>query len=153
QIVRNAGLEWLWRIKEEPHLCGRYWRDGCTLIYLLTTRMLPLACRAHLRRWRRPQQLCVALRPNPDSLILQVSGDAIAQYISHAIAQFLQALSISKPLVILDFTGVNDIDQRFLGLIIMLKKRLHRRGTALLCTGVSDDVRRLFRLNELEFLL
>ena len=50
-------------------------------------------------------------------------------------------------------TGVNDIDQRFFGLIMMLKKRLHRRGTPLLCTGVSDGVRRLFRLNELEFLL
>src|SRR5262249_60148195 len=27
-IVAKLGLEWLWRIKEEPHLWRRYWRDG-----------------------------------------------------------------------------------------------------------------------------
>lgn len=28
------GLEWLWRIKEEPALLGRYWRDGWGLLRL-----------------------------------------------------------------------------------------------------------------------
>ena len=30
--LRKLGLEWLWRIKEEPHLWRRYWGDG--LVFL-----------------------------------------------------------------------------------------------------------------------
>ena len=42
-IMRKLGLEWLWRIKEEPYLWRRYWNDGCVLFLLLFTRVLPLA--------------------------------------------------------------------------------------------------------------
>lgn len=31
---QRAGLEWLWRIKEEPALFGRYWNDGLALFGL-----------------------------------------------------------------------------------------------------------------------
>lgn len=27
-VLRGIGLEWLWRIKEEPQLFSRYWQDG-----------------------------------------------------------------------------------------------------------------------------
>jgi len=32
--LRRMGLEWLWRIKEEPELFNRYWQDGKGLIQL-----------------------------------------------------------------------------------------------------------------------
>jgi N-acetylglucosaminyldiphosphoundecaprenol N-acetyl-beta-D-mannosaminyltransferase len=41
--VQRAGLEWLWRIKEEPALWRRYLRDGASFLRLMTTRVLPLA--------------------------------------------------------------------------------------------------------------
>jgi N-acetylglucosaminyldiphosphoundecaprenol N-acetyl-beta-D-mannosaminyltransferase len=42
-IVQKSGLEWLWRIKEEPYLWRRYWNDGAVLLRLLFTRVLPCA--------------------------------------------------------------------------------------------------------------
>ena len=45
--MQHTGLEWLWRIKEEPALWKRYWLDGKALILLLLTRVLPYAL------WRR----------------------------------------------------------------------------------------------------
>src|SRR5262245_39153668 len=42
QLVQNMGLEWLWRIKEEPHLWRRYAGDFLTLLRLAITRVLPL---------------------------------------------------------------------------------------------------------------
>ena len=153
QAIRRAGLEWLWRIKEEPHLWKRYGRDGVTLLRLLATRVLPLACRAHLRRWQGSQGLTVSLRPDESRVVLQVSGDAVAQYLGYAIGRFDAALRLARPLVILDFSAVRDIDQRFFGLMLMLRKSLQRRGATLRIAGLSDQVRRLFRLNGLEFLL
>src|SRR5262249_15057360 len=39
--LRAWGLEWLWRMKEEPHLWPRYLHDGCVLLGLIFTRVLP----------------------------------------------------------------------------------------------------------------
>ncbi len=41
--VQKLGLEWLWRIKEEPNLWKRYGRDGLSLLKLLCVRVLPIA--------------------------------------------------------------------------------------------------------------
>ena len=49
--VRKLGLEWLWRIKEEPKLARRYLSDGGRLAWLLLTRVLPLSL--WLRRARK----------------------------------------------------------------------------------------------------
>ena len=153
QVLRKAGLEWLWRIKEEPHLWPRYWRDACMLGHLLGSRVLPLAYHACLTRWRRSEELKIGMQRDEDSVSLQVSGDAITPYVDLAVCQFQYALAIATPLVILDFTGVRHIDQRFFGVLLMLRKCLRSRGATLSITGVSDRVHHLFQLNELEFLL
>jgi N-acetylglucosaminyldiphosphoundecaprenol N-acetyl-beta-D-mannosaminyltransferase len=49
-LVGRLGLEWLWRIKEEPALWRRYWSDGMALVRLLTTRALPAALDARRLR-------------------------------------------------------------------------------------------------------
>jgi len=49
-LVGRLGLEWLWRIKEEPALWRRYWGDGMALVRLLTTRALPAALDARRLR-------------------------------------------------------------------------------------------------------
>ena len=41
--LQRLGLEWLWRIKEEPRLARRYAYDGGQLMWLLLTRVLPLS--------------------------------------------------------------------------------------------------------------
>jgi N-acetylglucosaminyldiphosphoundecaprenol N-acetyl-beta-D-mannosaminyltransferase len=40
-LLQKLGLEWLWRIKEEPALWGRYARDACALLLLIVTRVVP----------------------------------------------------------------------------------------------------------------
>ena len=61
-FMQRSGLEWLWRIKEEPHLWSRYFKDGMVLLQLLLTRILPLVFLARwhrLRRGRNEQDLLV----------------------------------------------------------------------------------------------
>jgi N-acetylglucosaminyldiphosphoundecaprenol N-acetyl-beta-D-mannosaminyltransferase len=61
--VQKAGLEWAWRIKEEPALWRRYASDGLQFGHLLITRVLPGAV-LQLRQQPNHQQLaeaCVAL--------------------------------------------------------------------------------------------
>lgn len=47
--MRRCGLEWLWRIGEEPALWRRYALDGAALVELLLGRLIPLALELRLR--------------------------------------------------------------------------------------------------------
>ena len=51
--MRLVGLEWVWRIKEEPQLWRRYGADGLAMLRLLLSYVVPQMW----GRWRQRQQL------------------------------------------------------------------------------------------------
>ncbi len=153
--LQKLGLEWLWRLKEEPHLWRRYWNDGLVLLHLMLTRVVPLAIRAQSlqRRCKRDGHDLVIKQVNqPDRVILCLSGFAIASHTEKAISCFRETMATKKPIII-DFSETCAIDARFLGLLLMLKKQLKVQGSGLRLMGISRRMARTFRLNGLEYLL
>ena len=154
--LRKFGLEWLWRIKEEPHLWKRYWKDGCLLLRLLLTRVLPVTMselwpgRHGNRNW---QELRINWSRNDECVTLSLSGAATARYVEKAVVHFRDALESSKKLIIVDLTATRTIDARFFGLLLMLRKQLMGRGASMKFVGVSPEIRRVFSLNEVGYLL
>ena len=60
--VQRLGLEWAWRVKEEPSLWKRYWSDGISFLKLLTTRAMPLSRLIRKKKAKGvPYQLCLCL--------------------------------------------------------------------------------------------
>jgi N-acetylglucosaminyldiphosphoundecaprenol N-acetyl-beta-D-mannosaminyltransferase len=154
-FVRSAGLEWLWRIKEEPYLWRRYWTDGKSLLRLVLTGALPLAVDSLWTRFRSAwtgRGLQIELREEAHAVIVRLSGLAIAVHIDEAIKAFRQALGKEKPIDV-DVSRIRLLDPRFFGLLLMVRKQLRRRGQALRFIGVSPAIIRAFRLNRFEFLL
>ena len=47
--MQRMGLEWVWRIVQEPQLWRRYWSDGQMLAGTMLTRLLPWSARRWLR--------------------------------------------------------------------------------------------------------
>jgi N-acetylglucosaminyldiphosphoundecaprenol N-acetyl-beta-D-mannosaminyltransferase len=47
--MQRLGLEWVWRIVQEPQLWRRYWSDGRMLVGTVLTRLLPWSARRWLR--------------------------------------------------------------------------------------------------------
>lgn len=155
QGLARLGFEWVWRIKEEPHLWRRYWHDGRVLIGLLLARILPLVAAAQWQRFGwpgKPQNLRLEQTQRPASLTLRLVGDATAPHAAHAEAWFRSALRDGKPLSI-DLTATRIIDARFFGLLLMLRKCLKSTGLDLKFIGVSRRLRRLFHLHGVEYLL
>lgn len=152
--VAHLGLEWLWRIKEEPRLWRRYWRDGRVLLRLVLTRAVPLAVADRLRRLRREssQELRVSRVESDAAVTLRLAGDATASYVAPAIAAFRAALDSKKQLLV-DLSAIRRIDSRFFGLLLMLRKQLEGSGYRLVLTGISPQTARLFRRNGVGFLL
>ncbi len=153
--MQKLGLEWLWRIKEEPRLWSRYWNDGRVLLRLLLTHVLPLAIRARSQRRRcerNGHDLVIDQAQGCDSVTLRLSGFAIACNAEKAIFRFRDAVTTNKQIVI-DFSATLAVDARFLGLLLMLRKRLKAQGAVPRFVGISVRLERVFRLNGLGHLL
>jgi N-acetylglucosaminyldiphosphoundecaprenol N-acetyl-beta-D-mannosaminyltransferase len=153
-IMRTLGLEWLWRIKEEPYLWRRYWNDGGVLLRLLFTRVLPLALWTRWLRMvyeREGQNLVVTQKRDWTSVTLSLSGPATGRHVEMAVPVFRDAILTGKQITI-DFSNTSIIDSRFLGLLLMLRKTLKGSGADPIFLGPSPRLKSIFHLNALEFL-
>lgn len=150
-IMRRFGLEWLWRIKEEPYLWKRYWSDGRVMLGLLFTRVLPFAfwTRWLQLRHKRREDFIITHDHGSETITLSLSGAANAQQVDKAIPAFREAAATRKQIT-LDFSNVCAIDARFLGLLLMLKKKLKADGAVPNFIGVSPLLEKIFCLSGLD---
>jgi N-acetylglucosaminyldiphosphoundecaprenol N-acetyl-beta-D-mannosaminyltransferase len=154
-VMQKLGLEWLWRIKEEPHLWKRYWNDGRVLLRLLLTRVLPLIVWMRwlqLKSGRHGQDLVIRQVLGEESVTVSLSGPATARHLDKVISAFRDAIATKKRIMI-DFSDTRVIDARFLGLLLMLRKKLNGNGASPTFIGLSPELERIFHLNGLGFLL
>jgi N-acetylglucosaminyldiphosphoundecaprenol N-acetyl-beta-D-mannosaminyltransferase len=155
KIMRKLGLEWLWRIKEEPHLWRRYSYDGYALLRLLVMRILPLAVGAYwasVKSKPTEDDLIIGQTFGDDTVTVSLAGPAIARHIEKIICAFKAAIDTNKN-VLIDLANTRVVDARFLGLMLMLEKKLKARGAAPNLTGLSPGLKKIFRLNGLDALL
>ena len=152
-IIQKLCLEWLWRVKEEPYLWRRYWHDGVFLLRLLHFHVLPLIIHRFVRRKAYLKPLVVDASVYDELTInLKICGAAISNNIDRIEAAFRAALSTRKRIVI-DFSATSAVDARFLGLLLMVRKRADRDNTKVTLRGLSSGLKRQFRLSGAEFLL
>jgi N-acetylglucosaminyldiphosphoundecaprenol N-acetyl-beta-D-mannosaminyltransferase len=151
-VIQKIGLEWLWRIKEEPHLWTRYWRDGKILLRLLYSQVLPLTLYKLMTIKLSKARLTVNEERRDDCVKLRICGAATSYNIKTIIPALRAALSMNKCIVV-NLTDTCAIDARFLGLLLVFKKMTKFNDTELILTGVSSKLERFFRLNGVDFLL
>ncbi|MGY3346684.1 MULTISPECIES: WecB/TagA/CpsF family glycosyltransferase [unclassified Bradyrhizobium] len=149
-LMRSTGFEWLWRIKEEPHLWRRYWADGKALLQVLCTCVLPLAIAARVTR--QQAEFAVHSSQHDEAMTLNLAGAATADKADSLLPFVAQAVKDNKSIEI-NLASVDYMDGRFFGVLIGVKRRLARQGLSLTIVGLSPRLRRIFRLNRFEFLL
>ena len=152
-IMRNLGLEWLWRIKEEPRLWKRYWHDALILLQLLCLQVLPLVVYRIIAQSKpRPQFSIDIMSLGEEEFRVKISGAATQHNIKEIIRRCSVAASARRQVVI-DLSDTRAIDARFLGFLFMLRNSVGRHGAKVRLVGLSRSVQRQFRLNGVEFLL
>ena len=150
--MRKFGLEWLWRIKEEPYLWRRYWHDGQFLLRLLYSQVLPLVVYRLMTCNLSKTQLTMKFEECDSCNKLKLGGAAISQNITEVIQVFRTLLYAGNRIVVV-LADVSVIDSRFLGLLLVFKKAAKLNNAELLLTGASAKLERVFRLNGVDFLL
>jgi len=152
--MQRIGLEWLWRIKEEPGLWRRYLADGIALLRLVMTRVLP-----HVWYTHRQQPLPAALTaPTVEQseeksvLVLRLCGAWNAQNLAPLRQAFAEVASGGGDLR-LDLAGTVRVDSAFIGLLMLLHGHQSRIGRHLWVGGARPAVVRSFRWCCAEFVL
>lgn len=144
----GLGLEWLWRIKEEPTLWRRYWSDGLALLRLFATRVLPSA----LGRGHGGGAPVLNATDDGQRHHLALSGSWRAADLA-PLRQALSAATAAPRHISLDLSGVGTLDSAALGLLLLLYGHQSRTGAGLSVGTVAAPLRRRLRLQCADYLL
>lgn len=151
--MQNTGLEWLWRIKEEPALWRRYFADGAALLLLLVTRVIPYVCylRRHNPSVAELQTATAEMNAEGLHYVVHLRGAWTRRNIAPLRDCFASAVLAGKD-VQLDMGGVTYVDSAFVGLLTLLYGQQQQQRRKLLITSVQEPVRRVIRYCCAEFL-
>lgn len=154
--MQKMGLEWIWRIVQEPALIRRYWRDGLTYLQILHTHVIPL--RAEMWTWRSrladlpPLRIQVS-RDLVSATTIHLSGRAGGADISVLRNTIKQLATAQSGSIQINLRECAYVDASFLGLLALLLKHQRANNQELRIQEPSEVVRRLFRLHQADYLL
>jgi N-acetylglucosaminyldiphosphoundecaprenol N-acetyl-beta-D-mannosaminyltransferase len=131
--LRKSGLEWLWRIKEEPMLWRRCFRDGLVLLFLLVTRVLPYAwyLRRHQPSMGHLDAATIETKEERREYVVRLRGAWTEQNLAPLRDCFSMAVLIGKDIK-LEIGGVTYVDSAFVGLVQLLQGHQDHNGKELL---------------------
>jgi N-acetylglucosaminyldiphosphoundecaprenol N-acetyl-beta-D-mannosaminyltransferase len=124
---QRLGLEWLWRVKEEPYLWRRYFKDFIMLIKLLLSRVIPSVAYRFLYSPTEADLKLAALSVCTDdnTQALGFKGPWDKRNLS-LVRLALQEAFQSNSDIVLDFEQLSYADSAFLGLILLAYGYQHR---------------------------
>jgi N-acetylglucosaminyldiphosphoundecaprenol N-acetyl-beta-D-mannosaminyltransferase len=153
--MQLSGLEWIWRILQEPTLWRRYWSDGLVFLHLVFAKILPYALwkKIYSQRYLVDQGWVeVHVESGPNKSTISISGSCFHDTLEPLRAVFSEQVENSRN-VIVNLAAVPMVDAAFLGLCLVLKKHVNRAGGKLSFSGLNPKVIRVFHWNCVEFLL
>lgn len=152
--MQRVGMEWLWRIGQEPALWRRYFFDGIDFLGLLITRAGPnfLWRLTHRAMLKTSDPVEFRLEKEGDTTVVRLNGACLISTIA-PLRQLFEQLSRANSEVLLDMSDVPVIDGAFLGLCLLLRKYLEKQQGRLVFRGLNPALARLFRWNAVEFML
>lgn len=151
--LQSLGLEWIWRIKEEPALWRRYFADGLVLLRLVVTRALPYAVYLAQHDFVASQPAVASAEaggPHQDFTV-HLRGAWTRQNIAPLRECFSRAALAGKD-VRLDLGEVTYVDSAFVGLVMLLHGHQTQHGRRVLLDAMPEAVRRVIRYCCVEYL-
>lgn len=152
--LQHIGLEWLWRIKEEPALLQRYLGDGRRFLGLICMRVVPYICFLAMRKCRSSTNLVRNADAYFDAEMATVtlSGVWDVKNIEHWRRLLKNCRDLQRDIT-LDLTHVLYVDSSFIGMLMLLRKHTDSRSFKIRVVGTTLKVQKIFHWNAAVFLL
>jgi N-acetylglucosaminyldiphosphoundecaprenol N-acetyl-beta-D-mannosaminyltransferase len=148
RLLQILGLEWAWRIKEEPFLWRRYALDSLLFALMIPHRIWPLALWSIYLRLRCGligEELRIDEAPSDGRRVISLAGALIGGNAGKIVSTLRRATCRCEG-VILDLSGALAVDARFAGVLWMLQKTIEERGGELKIKGTPIFIRWLLSL-------
>ena len=152
--MQISGLEWLWRIIEEPSLWRRYFADGRAFIRLFVTCILPYAW--HLRR--NPVatgdmvKASVSVLEEQGHTVIRLEGAWTKDNLLQVREAFQRTVKHNTNIT-LDMTHTTHVDSAFIALVMLLYGHQKMVGCGFFVIGLRAGVRQVFKYSCADFIL
>jgi N-acetylglucosaminyldiphosphoundecaprenol N-acetyl-beta-D-mannosaminyltransferase len=149
KLWQRLGMEWLWRIRQEPNLWRRYFGDGLSFLKLLLLNVIPLALYDRWLKRTLDYYLSVKLDVHQNNImVITMSGsihyDNLAP-VKQMLSEILQ--QDSQDDVELNCTQIAYIDAAFIAMLMLFQRVLNEQNRQLTLSYLPDRIRRLLNLN------
>ncbi len=149
-LIQTSGLEWLWRIYQEPSLWRRYFVDGMYFLGLMLRDVLPYWLWLTFKQPKTTSNLTVKVAKDADNHThITLQGDCTSLTLLPLRKTFIQAAKDKRPVVI-DLADAATIDSAFLGLCLVLHKHLKASGHNLKLINANKDVSRIMKWQKVD---
>lgn len=154
-LLQKTGLEWLWRIWQEPYLASRYRKDFVDLAKLVATKALPLLMLDPLVKFAgsSSRSLRLATEVKNNRTVLALAGRVSAVQLGEVRETLKRHIECPGELVVC-LREASYVDAALLGLLIIARGFRMERGLPLRIRAPRrSSVRRLIRLHCADYLI
>ena len=144
--LQRTGLEWVWRIKEEPMLWRRYWRDGKACLRLAILQLLPYMVWLRLHRPTDREQPVIQYQHDAQGSHVRIIG-AVPDKMPLALRESIDRSVARSGDLTLDLAAVTYLGPCFAGEMLTLESTFAARGCTLRLVGLTPRIRRLLDWN------
>lgn len=138
-VWQRLGLEWLWRIAQEPALWRRYLRDGVAFLGLLSTEVLPGRLSARVTAPSTPPVVSVATGPDGARILL---AGAWSSCDLRPLRDALRQVASAAHDVELDVRAATSVDSGCIGLLLLLLGHQRKVGRRFVAGPVPRSIAR-----------
>ena len=152
--IQRTGLEWLWRIKEEPSLWRRYASDGLVLLKLLITRIVPYVWFIF---WHKPtgqdlDSAAIELFDDGNESVVHLHG-AWVQNSLQPLRECFSRLALTDKNIRIELDKVTFADSAIIGLLLLMYADRKSHGKRFLVCNLNKKLRKIFKWSCAEYLL
>ncbi len=150
---QKIGLEWIWRIYQEPKLWRRYFYDGMKMLKMMTVNIAPYWIWLNFFQDKASSASSIEAKVTDegDSFIVHISGSCCKSNNDPLRKVFKQGILSNKDIV-LDVMEVSTVDGSFIGLCMLLQKYLQKNEKTIRIINMNSIVRKIIRWNRAEYI-
>ncbi len=147
-VWQRLGMEWLWRIRQEPSLWKRYLFDGLAFIRLMLINVLPLAVYDRFLRRTASFHIPSDIKlENQETLTLRLTGSIHHGVMDDIKQQFSKVIEDFDEDVVIDCEHLAYLDSAFIASTLLFQRYLNEQGRLLVLSNVPARIVRLLSLS------
>lgn len=148
EFWQKIGLEWLWRIKQEPSLWRRYFFDGLTFITLMVCKVIPLAFHNFFaKKSVYYDAFPIVIVDDSATTVLRLSGSFKHGELTDLKSRLVSVLDDFNEDVVIDCVDLEYIDSACIATLLLFQAELNRRNRRLLLERLPRRIKVILKFN------